>query len=110
MKKLEKLYEGRSLSASIGKLHSYNYKQMTVSASQHGDAWMFTTIVQSHSGHDKDITGDLRGVLEAMKAFAPKAASWKVSKKPKAVKVAKAKVSAQSAEQVASVAIRKGRG
>lgn len=107
MKKLEKLFEGRTLTADKGKVGTYNYQSMVISATNKAGTYVFKTTLYSNRGHESDETIVLENVLTAMKTFNPKASAWKVSRKPKAVKPAKVK-----AEKVApvAVAIKKGRG
>jgi hypothetical protein len=107
MKKLEKLFEGRSLTAELGKVGTYNHQSMVISASEQNGTHIFKITKYSNRGHESEQTIVLENVLSAMKAFNSKASAWKVSRKPKAVKPAKVK-----AEKVTPVAvvIKKGRG
>lgn len=92
MKKLLKLYEERTLSAEIGKVGAYNYQRMVISATETNGTHVFKITRYSNRGYEADTTNELESVLEAMKAFTPKAAAWKVSRKPKAIKPANVKV------------------
>lgn len=109
MKKLEKLFEGRTLTAEQGKAGTYNHQRMTVIATNKAGTYVFKTTLYSNRGHESDETIVLETVLNAMKAFAPKSSQWKVSRKPKAVKPPKVKAT-QETPKAEIVVIKKGRG
>lgn len=108
MKKLEKLFEERTLICDKGKLGTRNHERMVISASKNaqGDYTFKIAQIGGISGSQSETTIVLANVKAAMLAFNPKATAWKVSKKPKAVKAPKVK--AEKAAPVA-VAIKKGR-
>jgi hypothetical protein len=109
MKKLEKLFEERTLICDKGKEGTRNHERMVISASKNtqGDYVFKIAQIGGISGSQAETTIVLANVKAAMLAFNPKASAWKVSRKPKAVKPAKVK-----AEKVTPVAvvIKKGRG
>lgn len=107
MKKLEKLFEGRTITSDKGKVGTRSHERMVISASQNalGDYTFKIATIGGISGSQSETTIGLENVLTAMKAFNPKASAWKVSRKPKAVKVAKVK-----AEKAVPVAVAKVKG
>jgi hypothetical protein len=108
MKKLEKLFAGRTLTAELGKAGTYNHQSMVISASEQNGTHVFKITKYSNRGHESEQTIVLENVLNTMKAFNPKATAWKVSKKPKAVKAPKVKA-VKKAEPVVMAAVKKGR-
>lgn len=86
MKKLERLYEGRSLTAIRGK----TLEMATVRGYENNGVWVFVMEKNGRSGRESSMTTELREVMEFIKAFAP-VTNWKLSKliKPKREKKAK---------------------
>lgn len=107
MKKTLKLYEGRTLTADVGKIGAYNHQRMVISASEKNGGHIFRITRYSSRGHESDMTDSLETVIATMKAFAPRASAWKVSRKEKAAKPAKVKATKEVAQ---AAAIKKGRG
>lgn len=114
MKKLEKVYEGRTLTCSTGKAGTQDFKQLAISAREQEDgSFVFAMVKTTGIIRMTTETKEVARVLREMRAYAPKQSDWKVSRKVKEAadetKVKSGKAEAAKPERIETVAIRKGR-
>lgn len=113
MKKLEKVYEDKILVAKTGKQGTQDFRQVAVSGQQQDDSFVFTLVKTTGMIHMTIETKEIARVLREMRAFAPKSADWRISKKKLATDTSKVKAikpETVKLAQVETVAIKKGRG
>lgn len=113
MKKLEKVYEDKILVAKSGKHGTQDFKQLVVSGQQQDDSFVFTLVKTTGMIHMTIETKEVSRVLREMRAFAPKSADWRISRKKLATDTSKVKAVKAVQEKVEAapvVAIKKGRG
>lgn len=113
MKKLEKVYEAKILVAKSGKIGTQDFKQVVVSGEQQGDSFVFKLVKTVGIIHMTIETKEVSRVLNEMRAFAPKQADWRISRKKLTTDDSKVRVVKAEAVKPAPIqaeAIKKGRG